>query len=185
MAFEMPKDYIEVSTRVADFRAKFPNGRLRQKSLEFVNIGGKDWVVYTAEAWRDENDPAPAQGTAWEPIPGRTPYTKDSEIQNAETAAWGRAIIAAGASDAKEGIASREEISSQAARQEEEAAFKADVSRRIATAENEVELKDIYKEVQGRGIAADFNRDINRRIKVLKERQTANAVETVSKVLGA
>jgi hypothetical protein len=46
---------------------------------------------------------------AWEVIPGKTPYTKDSEVQNAETSAWGRAIVAVGAATAKK-IASREEV---------------------------------------------------------------------------
>ena len=108
--FKGPLDYIDVATRIADFREKYPDGRLRQKDIQFIDFAGKSWVVYTAEAWRDENDPAPAQGTAWEPVPGPTYFTKDSELQNAETAAWGRAIVAVLASDTKEGIASREEV---------------------------------------------------------------------------
>ena len=52
--------------------------------------------------------PAAVRGTAWEPIPGPTPYTKDSELMNAETAAWGRAIIAAGIPSKK--IASSQEV---------------------------------------------------------------------------
>ena len=67
--FKGPLDYIDVATRIADFREKYPDGRLRQKDVQFLDFAGKSWVVYTAEAWRDENDPAPAQGTAWEPVP--------------------------------------------------------------------------------------------------------------------
>jgi hypothetical protein len=108
--FKGPLDYIDVATRIVEFREKYPNGRLRQKSVEFIEFANKAWVVYTAEAWRDETDPAPAHGTAWEPVPGPTQFTRDSELQNAETAAWGRAMVAALAVDTRKGIASSEEV---------------------------------------------------------------------------
>lgn len=68
------------------------------------------FIVYVAAAYRTPDDPRPGIGTAWEAYPGQTPYTAGSELMNAETSAWGRAIIAVGASDAKKGIASREEV---------------------------------------------------------------------------
>lgn len=112
-------DYVDVPARIAEFRAAYPQGTLRQKSIEFREItttekrGGdpvqKTIVIFTAQAWRHDADPAPGEGTAAEIFPGKTPYTFDSEVQNAETAAWGRAIIAVGAADAKK-IASREEV---------------------------------------------------------------------------
>lgn len=110
MSYDL-EGYNTVPERIAEFREKYPDGRLKQKSLEFVrDFAGKDWVVYTAEAWRSADDPAPAEGTAWEPVPGPTKFTKDSEVQNAETAAWGRAIVAALAADTAKGIASKEEV---------------------------------------------------------------------------
>lgn len=110
MTFDLD-GYVTVPQRIATFREKYPDGRLTQKSLEFVrDFAGKDWVVFTAQAWRSADDPAPAEGTAWEPVPGPTKFTKDSEVQNAETAAWGRAIVAALAADTTTGIASREEV---------------------------------------------------------------------------
>ena len=63
-----------------------------------------------ALAYRAPDDPMPGIGTAWEPFPGRTPYTRDSELMNAETSAWGRAIVATLAADTNKGIASREEV---------------------------------------------------------------------------
>lgn len=107
MAFA--KDYVDVATRLKDFFEKYPAGSLSQQSLEFVNIGGKDFVVYTAAAYRTPDDVAPGIGTAWEPIPGVTPYTKGSEVMVAETSAWGRALVALGA-DTKNGIASLNEV---------------------------------------------------------------------------
>jgi len=78
-------------------------------SLKYRHIGGRDYVEYTAAAYRTADDPRPGIGTAWEPIPGTTEFTLDSEVQNAETAAWGRAIVAALAADTTKGIASLEE----------------------------------------------------------------------------
>lgn len=108
--FKGPLDYVDVATRIVEFRDKYPDGRLRQKDIQFIDFAGKSWVVFTAEAWRAADDPAPAHGTAWEPVPGPTQFTRDSELQNAETAAWGRAMVAALAVDTRKGIASSEEV---------------------------------------------------------------------------
>lgn len=93
-------------------RVRFPELDMQQVDLKFITFGGIDWVVYTAAAYRTPDDPRPGHGTAWERVPGTTPYTRNSELQNAETAAWGRALVAIGA-DTKTGIASAEEIESR------------------------------------------------------------------------
>jgi hypothetical protein len=108
--YKGPLDYIDVATRIVEFREKFPQGSLQQVNYEFVNVNGKDWIIYTAAAYRSPDDQRPGIGTAWEPIPGPTNFTRDSEVQNAETAAWGRAMVAALAVDTKKGIASSEEV---------------------------------------------------------------------------
>lgn len=108
--YKGPLDYIDVATRIVEFREKYPHGSLQQHTLDFVNVNGKDWVVYTAAAYRTPDDERPGMGTAWEPIPGPTNFTRDSEVQNAETAAWGRAMVAALAVDTKKGVASSEEV---------------------------------------------------------------------------
>jgi hypothetical protein len=112
MAYERQMDYIDVATRLTEMRDKFPDLTMTQVNMEFVVVAGTSWVVYTAAAYRTPDDPRPGIGTAWEPIPGPTPFTKDSEVQNAETAAWGRALIAIGAST-KNGIASHEEVTNR------------------------------------------------------------------------
>jgi hypothetical protein len=112
MAFERNMDYIDVASRLADMRETYPDLTMQQRGMEFVNVGGRDYVVYTASAYRTPDDPRPGIGTAWEPIPGPTSFTKDSEVQNAETAAWGRALIAIGAKT-KLGIASLEEVTNR------------------------------------------------------------------------
>ncbi len=102
-------NYVDVPQRIKEFREKYPEGCLQQVDMQFVNVGEEMFVVYTAAAYRTPDDPRPGHGTAWEPIPGKTPYTRHSEVQNAETSAWGRAIIAVGAADSSK-IASREEV---------------------------------------------------------------------------
>lgn len=98
-------DYIEVSERIQHFREAFPEGSLQSEVVSMTD----SLVVVRAFAYRNEDDKRPGVGLASEPIPGRTPYTKDSELMNAETSAWGRAIIAVGASDAKR-VASANEV---------------------------------------------------------------------------
>jgi hypothetical protein len=121
--------YIDVATRIADFREKYPEGSLQPANpaepFRIVQVDGekKDgqrtmqtFIVYTAAAYRDREDTRPGIGMAWEIWPGRTPYTLGSELMNAETSAWGRAIIAVGASDSRHGVASREEVENAAER---------------------------------------------------------------------
>lgn len=115
-SYKGPLDYIDVATRIVEFREKFPNGALQPWKDPYIaevkmpdgNI--KSFMVYSAAAYRSPEDTLPGVGYAWEPIPGPTNFTRDSELQNAETAAWGRAMVAALAVDTKKGIASSEEV---------------------------------------------------------------------------
>src|SRR6266567_3942010 len=96
-------DYNDVAARITEFRAKYPDGYLapldRTAPYRIETIGDRIFIVVIAAAYRAPDDQAPGVGMAWEPFPGRTPYTRDSELMNAETSAWGRAIIAVGAAD--------------------------------------------------------------------------------------
>ena len=103
------EDYIEVSERLAAFFDRYPEGSLQTDSWEVETIGDRQFVVYAALAFRTPNDLRPGMGKAWEPFPGPTPFTKDSELMNAETSAWGRACVAVGVTASKR-IASREEV---------------------------------------------------------------------------
>lgn len=106
MAFDL-KDYVDVAERIAEFSAKYPNGSL-QSDLTPLEVDGRlvGWLC-RAYAYRTADDERPGIGHAVEPVPGKTPYTKDSEAMNAETSAWGRAIIALGFKTKK--IASKQE----------------------------------------------------------------------------
>ena len=82
-------DYVDVAERIRLFRDLYPEGSLRPASLErpfwiedVPNVGPR--LVYVAAAYRHPEDPAPGIGSAWEPLPGKTPYTRDSELMVAE-----------------------------------------------------------------------------------------------------
>lgn len=102
-------DYIDVAERLRMFKEKYPNGSLQQESIQFIDFAGKSWVVYTAAAYRSPDDTRPGHGTAWEPVPGSSNFKRDSEVMNAETSAWGRAILAILVADTKR-IASKDEV---------------------------------------------------------------------------
>ncbi len=102
-------DYVDVAERISQFYERFPDGRLTMgMHPQIVDIGGKPYVWYHARAFRTPDDPLPGDGWAAEPVPGPTQFTRDSELMNAETAAWGRAIVALGFATKK--IASVQEM---------------------------------------------------------------------------
>lgn len=111
--------YVDVATRITQFREKHPGGSLYpfdfEKPYEIVDVGGQLFVVVVAAAYRSPDDPYPGVGMAWEPFPGQSPYTEDSELQNAQTGAWGRAIVAALAADTRKSIASSEDVRNRVA----------------------------------------------------------------------
>lgn len=113
MGFELDPSYKDVPARIADLKAKHPEGCLRPVNPDELYriecIDGRYFIVYAAAAYRSPDDTMPGIGVAWEPFPGGTPYTKDSELQNAETSAWGRAIVAVLASESK-AVASAEDV---------------------------------------------------------------------------
>jgi hypothetical protein len=125
-------DYVDVAARIAEFRDKYPDGRLRPMDpaspYRIETITGWDqkgnevkqtFIVVAAAALRNADDHDPGVGMAYEVFPGRTNFTRGSELQNAETSAWGRAIVAALAADTKKGVASREEVRNRQAERDE------------------------------------------------------------------
>jgi hypothetical protein len=105
MAFDL-SEYVDVAERIRLFREKHPEGSL-QSTIRIPDDGS--WVLCKAYAYRTPNDERPGIGHSRLTIPGKTPYTKDSEVENAETSAWGRAIVAALAADTKK-VASADEV---------------------------------------------------------------------------
>lgn len=161
-------DYVDVAERIAIFREKYPDGTLQQVSLDFQDFAGKSWVVYTAAAYRTPDDVRPGHGTAWEQVPGPTQFTRDSELQNAETAAWGRAIVAALAADTQK-VASRQEVQ---ARQPDPRMSDSDFTKIISglnAAADEAALKAIWEEAKPQLTNPDDYQEVVDLIKELKK----------------
>jgi hypothetical protein len=160
----MREDYIEVKDRIAMFLADFPEASL-QGSYEFVETSEGTLIVFTAKAYRSPDDPRPGVGHAQEAFPGKTAFTRGSEMQNAETSAWGRAIAALGIATHK-GVASADEVrqarEAQAAR-EQLNAIKAEVLERAnewaedndAGFESKTELVKGYLDARGLTLPRD------------------------------
>lgn len=104
-------DYVEVADRIIAFAKQYPEGSLQPwREPVIVEVAGQHYLLFAAAAYRTSDDPRPGVGSAWEPVPGMTPYTRHSELQNAETSAWGRAIVAVLAADTRKAVASANEI---------------------------------------------------------------------------
>jgi hypothetical protein len=151
MAFDLDPNYKQVPERIKDFKEKHPEGRLRPMDtarpywLEVIE--GQAFIVYAAAAYRDADDQLPGIGLAWECFPGKTPYTKGSELQNAETSAWGRAIVAALASESKS-VASAEDVRNRAADQRADplADMKADLYDRFTALDKDAQKS--YRQIE-------------------------------------
>jgi hypothetical protein len=82
--------YVDVPTRFAALLEKWPELRIKEHRPEIVTIGDKIFISVTMQAWRTPDDPQPCQATCFEPFPGKTSFTRDSEQMNASTSCLGR-----------------------------------------------------------------------------------------------
>lgn len=121
-------DYVLINERIAAFRASYPEGALQPwdpahpyRIEQIPDAAGKPvtYIVVVAAAYRTPTDMRPGVGMAYEIFPGTTNFTRRSELQNAETSAWGRAIVAALAADTSRAIASAEDVRNRKAEEEE------------------------------------------------------------------
>ena len=153
-SYKGPLDYIDVATRIIEFREKFPHGSLQSWKDPYVievkmpDGSIKSYMVYSAAAYRTPDDQLPGVGWAYEPIPGPTNFTRDSELQNAETAAWGRAMVAALAVDTKKGIASSEEVRNRQTKTIEAPQAKTPAAKREYTEDEKASAFAVYSLVE-------------------------------------
>jgi len=185
--------YVDVATRIAEFRAAFPDGRLRpvnpDQPYRIETVGNDTFITYSAACYRAPDDPLPGIGTAQEAYPGKTPYTRGSEIQNAETSAWGRAIVAALQADTRKGIASHEEVRNrQAERDEEWEAAKAPTDAQTETfGEYRLRLANVKTEadIAALGELVMDARGADRINRLQYARLTKQAAEKLAEIRGA
>jgi hypothetical protein len=85
-------NYVDVPTRFAAALERWPELRIIENRPEVITIGDKTFISVTMQAWRTPDDPIPAQATCFEPFPGKTSFTRDSEQMNASTSALGRVL---------------------------------------------------------------------------------------------
>jgi hypothetical protein len=196
------KDYIDVATRIAEFRAKHPEGSLQPADLyepiKIIQIGDKTYLQYIACAYRTPEDTKPGIGIAWELYPGRTPFTRDSEAMVCETSAWGRAIVAALAGDTKKGIASAEEVQAAKARQDNSNKFESEVTQETGwqskdedepkrASEKQVQkIQIMRKEIPGLQDDGEFSQRLLKSygtisIKDLTQKQASDLIEKLTK----
>ena len=115
MSFDL-KDYVTVAERMRAFYKQYPEGSLQLDPPNIITVEGKTWAIGRAYAYRSPADDRPGIGTAWEIVPGLTPYTRGSELQNLETSCWGRALAAIGIGIEK-GVATADEVRAAKARE--------------------------------------------------------------------
>jgi len=153
-SYKGPLDYIDVATRIIEFREKYPTGSLQSWKDPYVievkmpDGSIKSYMVYSAAAYRSPDDQLPGVGWAYEPIPGPTNFTRDSELQNAETAAWGRAMVAALAVDTKKGIASSEEVRNRQTKTTNAPQAKAPAAKREYTEEEKASAFAVFSLIE-------------------------------------
>ena len=156
--------YVDVAERIRQFRALYPTGCLRpynpDKPFALVEIGGREFIVYTACAYRTPDDMTPAIAVAAEPSLGKTSFTKDSELMNAETSAWGRAIVACLAADTQkiasiEEVRNRQETSEQVPNNVRPIAKPAIPAQRPTTTASDAQIK--YAKALTKQVEADDN----------------------------
>jgi len=94
MSFDLG-NYTTVNDRLLELFQKYPDARIQNSRPEVVTFDAREWWLVTTTIWRNPDDTVPVIASAAEPK-GTTPYTRDSEMMNAETSAIGRAILLVG-----------------------------------------------------------------------------------------
>ena len=84
--------YVTVVDRLRAALEAFPDLRIVERSAELVTWADDLRLVCTVEVRRTVDDPVPVVASAAEVYPGRTPFTRGSELMNGYTSAVGRAL---------------------------------------------------------------------------------------------
>ena len=167
-------DYNEVADRVRGFNEQYPDGRI-ETHYEVLDLGGKPHIAVTAQVWKEQDvkkeDGGGAQyrrpdstGLSWLEVPGKTNFTRGSEIENAETSAVGRALAFIGFYAKGESLASTSEInakkgsSSPPVKDVSEFAVPADEAEKAVVGKSgltDSQRKKLFGALKGAGVTGD------------------------------
>lgn len=84
--------YVDVATRLRLALMTHPQMTIMEDPPEVIHIQDRTFIAVRVTVWRGPDDQQPVTAHAWEPFPGKTPFTRDSEMMNASTSALGRAL---------------------------------------------------------------------------------------------
>lgn len=104
--------YVTVNERLKLALAKYPDLRVEELPFQIVEIGDQTNLHCTVRVYTTPDDTRPVLGSVLEPVPGRTPYTRHSELMVGMTSALGRALGYLGFGIDK-GIASNDEVAAR------------------------------------------------------------------------
>lgn len=192
MAFDKKSldGYVEVKDRIIAFLEDYPDGRFQSEVVFHKQWTGEYWdrrdkkfkvgqcglIAVKGRVFRGFTDPLPAEGHSWMNTPGTTPYTEGSEIENAETSAWGRALATMGYGITKS-IASKDEIRDKSDGDDPLADEPAPKRERVTTEESQVPSK-----VVGNPFESGFDRS---RIITPEVMLSEGQIVLATKILGA
>jgi hypothetical protein len=91
MAFDL-SEYVDVKTRLKQALALYPQLRIVEHRPEITQVGDQLFIECSVTVSRDPDDPIPVTAYIFEPYPGKTTFTKNSEQANGATSALGRAL---------------------------------------------------------------------------------------------
>jgi hypothetical protein len=91
MAFKLD-NYVDVPTRLRMALDKYPELRIVESGHQIHDFGGHTVLICTVTVYRAPDDTLPVVASAQESLPGKTPYTRDSELMVGMTSAVGRAL---------------------------------------------------------------------------------------------
>lgn len=90
MSYDL-QGYVDVATRIKILLERYPQASITCGQPQVVNLGDRLFIEVRARVDCNDGSGRIAEAAAWEPYPGRTNFTRDSEMMNAETSAVGRA----------------------------------------------------------------------------------------------
>jgi hypothetical protein len=84
--------YVTVNQRLLAALADHPDMRIVEEPHTVQTIGDQTFIGCSVWVYVTPDDSRPVRGSVLEPIPGRTPYTRNSELMVGYTSAVGRAL---------------------------------------------------------------------------------------------